>query len=217
MEAILFDMDGLILDSERVYDRAMAEAGKSLGYLLGECFLQRTRGVNAGLFNRMIYEEFGKEFPLAEFRSTYREILWEILQKEGLEIKPGFQELHRYLAKNHLQYCLATSTNRQMTEKLLHIAGIGDIFHSIICGDEVKLGKPHPEIYQKAAALLHVRPAECLVLEDSVNGIKAGHAAGCRVIMVPDLTEPSEEVKRLCERICEDLFEVIDYLERLRI
>ena len=216
MEAVLFDMDGLILDSERVYDRAMAAAGSSLGYVLDECFLKRTRGVNAGLFAQIIYEEFGDGFPLEEFRSRYKEIIWEIFQKEGLGVKPGFKELHQYLVKRKMKYCLATSTNRQMTEKLLHIAGIGDIFHSIICGDEGKLGKPHPEIYQKAAAMLGIMPAECLVLEDSVNGIKAGYEAGCRVIMIPDLTEPSREIEMLCERISRDLLGVIDYLENIK-
>lgn len=216
MEAVLFDMDGLILDSECVYDKAMAAAGKSLGYVLDECFLKRTRGVNAGLFTRIVYEKFGKEFPLDEFRSRYRKMIWEIFQKEGLKVKPGFMELHQYLVKRNLKYCLATSTNRQMTEKLLHIAGVGDVFHSIICGDEVKLGKPHPEIYRKAAAIVGVMPAECLVLEDSANGIKAGHEAGCQVIMVPDITEPYREIEVLCERICRDLFEVIDYLENFK-
>lgn len=217
MEAVLFDMDGLILDSERVYDRAMAMAGNSLGYVLDENFLKKTRGVNAGLFAQIIHGEFGEDFPLEKFRGRYKEIIWEIFQKEGLGIKPGFKELHQYLTKKKLKYCLATSTNRQMTEKLLHIAGIRDIFYSIICGDEVKLGKPHPEIYQKAAAALGIMPAGCLVLEDSVNGIKAGHEAGCRVVMVPDLTEPSGEIEMLCECVCRDLFGVIDYLENLRV
>lgn len=216
MEAVLFDMDGLILDSECVYDRAMVMAGDSLGYVLDEGFLKRTRGVNAGLFAQIIYKEFGEEFPLDEFRSRFKKMIWEIFQKEGLKVKPGFMELHQYLVKRNLKYCLATSTNRKMTEKLLHIAGVGDIFHSIICGDEVKLGKPHPEIYQKAAAMAGVMPAECLVLEDSANGIKAGYEAGCQVIMVPDLTEPYREIEALCERVCRDLFEVIDYLENFK-
>ncbi|MDE6944379.1 MAG: HAD family phosphatase [Lachnospiraceae bacterium] len=206
-------MDGLILDSERVYDRAMVMSGSSFGYALDENFLKKTRGVNGGLFAQMIYGEFGKDFPLEKFRDRYREIIWEIFQKEGLGIKPGFKELHQYLIKKKLRYCLATSTNRQMAKRLLHIAGIRDVFHSMICGDEVTLGKPHPEIYRKAAAMLDVEPAECVVLEDSVNGIKAGYAAGCQVIMIPDLTEPSEEIEMLCECVCRDLFEVIGHLE----
>lgn len=216
IKAILFDMDGLILNTEVLYDQAMKKAGKLLGYSLDNKFLDSTRGVNNDSFTSMVCEEFGTDFPLELFRTAYHLLLEEQVQKQGIEIKDGFRLLLSYLDKNKISYALATSSNRRLTEYFLSCAGLDNIFSVIICGDEVPAGKPNPYIYQRAANHLATAPENCMVLEDSENGICAGYAAGCFTVMIPDMVWPSSSVVRKCSCILNSLREVPKLIDSLQ-
>lgn len=205
-----------MLDTEQIYDRAMILAGSQIGRRLNEQFLQKARGTNSKLFEQMLLEEYGTEFPFEQFRNLYRELFWNILDEEGVKIKAGFWDLVEYLEFQSIPICLATSSVRDMAEYLLKKAGIEQIFQNKICGNQVLNGKPNPEVYCKAAELLGVDTKQCLVLEDSENGIKAGHAAGCYTIMIPDQIQPDREIQKLCSCVFPDLGMVIEYLKKFK-
>ncbi len=206
-DGALFDMDGLVLDTEKVYHKVWKEAGKAYGYDVTEEMVSSLMGGGYDNTKAMFERIFGKDFPFDKVRKLRTEMLEEVFRKEPPEVKPGFKELISYLKETGRKTALATSTERERAIRLLASAGIlEDTFDETVCGDEVSESKPNPEIFIKAAKKIGVPVSKCLIFEDSFNGIRAAHAAGAMPIMVPDTVLPTEEIKNLCFRVQKTLW-----------
>jgi HAD superfamily hydrolase (TIGR01509 family) len=212
IKAFIFDMDGLMLDTERIAERAWTMAMAERGYLY-------TSEINLKVIGRTLVdtklifgEVFGAGLPFDEIYQRKLRYSNHIISQEGIPIKPGLVDLLAELKIRGYQVAVGSSTERETLIKKLSLVGLIDQFGVIVCGDEVESGKPAPDIFLEAARRLGVSPQACVVLEDSENGIKAAHAAGMVPIMVPDLKPPTEEMEGMAYRILNSLAEVIDLI-----
>lgn len=208
IEAVIFDMDGLLFDTERLAIRSWADAARDSGYDIPMEVLLKTIGRDKEAGRRMLMEECGEAFPYGIIREKRLRHFADHIEAHGVPVKEGLRGLLRTLRERGIPLAVATSTDRARALWLLERGGIAPHFDAIICGDEVANCKPDPEIYLKAAQALGRAPENCLVLEDSPIGIRAAHAAGMRAIMVPDLIEPDEAVLSKVWNVCRNLAEV---------
>lgn len=215
VQAVLFDMDGLMLDTETVSKRAWLEAGQAYGYEITQQLLTETIGVNKKSCEELFYRHFSPDFPFATVHAHSRRVMLRIFEEEGITIKPGLLALLDFLEQQGIPKAVGTSTSKESAVRNLTKVRIIDRFDAMACGDEVENGKPAPDIFLLAAKRLGVKPADCLVLEDSENGIRAAYAAGMRGIMVPDLKQPSREVQGLYYKKVDSLLQVIDEIKAL--
>lgn len=213
IKAVIFDQDGLMFDTERVSAEAWKLAGDELGFHLEESFLCTIRGVNYQDFCRRAKEAFGDSIDYMGLRNRKQEIFQQLLAERGIPVKPGLKELLSYLKEKKYKIALATASARERTLKNLREVGVEDYFEYIITGDMVTQAKPNPELFLKSAEVLGEAPENCMVLEDSLNGIEAGIRGGFVTVMVPDLTQPDEELRRRVSRVCASLYEVKELLE----
>lgn len=214
IEAVLFDMDGLMFDTERMYQKAWLLAGQQMGVPMRPEIVDRMRGRNREGCTRVCREVFGPEFDFDTMRTACRALMAQWIEEDGLPVKPGLYDLLAELERRGIPAVLATSTSRDSAWGHLQRAGVDKYFVGAVCGDEVSRSKPDPEVFLKAAALAGKDPQHCMVLEDSPAGVRAGAAAGCFTVMVPDLTQPDEELRRLASAILPNLNEAIALLDR---
>lgn len=214
IEAVLFDMDGLMFDTERMYQKAWLQAGRQMGVPMEPEIVDRLRGRNREGCGRVCREAFGEGFDFDAMRTACRALMARWIEEDGLPVKPGLYELLAELERRGIPAVLATSTTRDSAWGHLQRAKVDRYFLGAVCGDEVSHSKPDPEVFLKAAALAGRDPARCMVLEDSPAGVRAGAAAGCFTVMVPDLTAPDEELKKLADEILPGLRDVIPLLDR---
>jgi len=210
---VIFDMDGLMLDTERISLEALGKAGKEYGYKITPNIVMKMIGMNSQGCEEVFRENFGEQFPLDDIRKLKSKLVSGIIDKTGVPVKTGLYELLEFLNKKKVLTAVATSTAKKSAEKLLKSVNILDKFHLIVCGDEVTAGKPDPEIFLKAAYKLDCRPEECIVFEDSENGIRAAARANMIPIMIPDMKEPSEEIAKLIYKKFNTLLDAKKYLE----
>jgi|SRR5579871_2024039 len=204
LSAVIFDKDGLLLDTETVVRQAMFDACTDLGYTMGDgLFLSLIGGARENTDQRLL-AHFGADFPLAVYRERCR-VHFEHICREEVPVKPGARELLTFLRQRGIPAGVATSTNRARSEENLRRTGLIEFIDVLVTRDDVRFAKPHPECFLKAASLLGVAPAECLALEDSHHGIRAAHAAGMAAIMVPDMLQPTPEIEPLCAGIVDTL------------
>ena len=193
VKGVIFDMDGLMFDTERLWDTLWEPACAALGLPLPadmEKFRAGGRGLAGDNLRRHVDERFAR----------------------GVPCKKGLKELLATLEDMGLPRIVASSSPRNMIEMNLQTTGTARYFLDVVSGTEVAHSKPAPDTFLVAAKKLHLDPHDCLVLEDSFNGVRAGRAAGCVTVMVPDLMQPTEEIAQLYDRKCEDLLEVRDLL-----
>ncbi|MGN1267138.1 MAG: HAD family hydrolase [Dorea sp.] len=213
IEALVFDMDGLLLDSERIVQRAWEEAGNQLGIPgMGE-LIYHTLGMNRTARRDYFFSVVGPDFPNETFNQKNRECFFDIVEKEGLPVKKGARELLDYAKEHGYKLAVATSSSMDYARKVLEDAKIYDYFDGIIFGNMVTRSKPDPEIYLKVCELIQVHPSNCLALEDAPGGIRSAYAAGLHPIMIPDLVEPTEEVGKLLFRRYDSLLDVVQLLK----
>jgi HAD superfamily hydrolase (TIGR01509 family) len=208
--AVIFDMDGLLLDSEPLYRLTWKAAGSSLGFPIDDVLYQRFVGRGNAEAEQILREHFGEVFPLDEFHTLWSRDFDNRLST--IETKPGAIELLAALEKRGIPKALATSSPR-----VLALRCLGDLasrFAALAFGDEVSHSKPAPDLFLLASHRLGIKPAECLVLEDSEAGVRAARAAGMDVIMVPDLVPPSPEIASMATRVCKTLHEVVEILNQ---
>ena len=210
--ALIFDMDGLMLDTERMAQRAWQQAGAAAGYTFTpEIYLQavgRTKADTAMLFR----QSFGSDFPFDALYEQKTALLLDMLEREPIPTKRGLFDLLDFLEQWGVRKAVATSTHRTLALHKLARTGLLDRFEHVTAGDEVAHGKPAPDIFLASADALSVTPADCFVLEDSEAGVRAAHAAGMQVIAVPDLKQPSAQVAALATAVVDSLKEVIELL-----
>ena len=216
IEAIVFDMDGLLFDSERIVQRSWEEAGNQLGLEhMGET-IYHTLGMNLAGRNHYFRNTIAKDFPCEEFAKQARIWFYKIVNEEGLPMKNGARELLEYGKANGYRMAIATSSRREYALKNLKAAKIYDFFDAGVFGDMVQHAKPDPEIYLKSCDSIGAAPANCIALEDAPAGIRAAYAAGMKPIMIPDLVAPTPEIEALLYETCDTLLGVIGILEKLK-
>ena len=213
MKACIFDMDGLMFDTERVFVLAWDYAGEQMGLGKTGYMVMKTMGSNTEGCNRIWREEFGADFDVDAMWAHTRDFLKDYYRHHTVPPKKGIYELLAYLKGQGYKLAVASSTKREKVEHHLVSADVRHYFDAVIGGDMVEKSKPEPDIYLEAAASLGVDPAECYALEDSRNGLLSAHAAGCRVIHVPDLWQPDDTVKQFIHGPFEDLLAVREWLK----
>jgi HAD superfamily hydrolase (TIGR01509 family) len=204
VEAVLFDMDGLLIDTEAVYIRAMQAAADSLGRVMPLDFCHSLIGVPGRECNVLIEQYYGEGFSLVDFRRHFSVHLRGLFEA-GMPLKPGVVELLDFLGSRRLPLAVATSAGRATAENHLGKAGLLDRFTAVATLDDVERAKPHPDIYLEAARKLGVAPQHCVAFEDSNVGLAAAHSAGTMAIMVPDIVPPTEETRAKCVTVLPDL------------
>jgi len=211
VKAVVFDMDGLLVDTEVVVFRAMQRAAGGIGTEMPFSTFQRMVGLQHAASDLILMEHFGPGFDLDAWSAAVSAHFREEMTA-GIALKAGVLEILDHLDAIGLPRAIATSSSLQAVEQSLGPHSLVDRFHALITRDVQTRGKPHPEPFLKAADALGVAPEDCLALEDSHNGVRAASAAGMMTIMVPDMLDPTEEMRTLTIRIARDLHEVRELL-----
>ena len=212
VKGVIFDMDGLMFDTERLWDTLWEPACRELGLPLPPDMQKFTAG-GRGLAGENLCRHVASYIPGDPKKLLAK--IWQLADTrfaEGVPCKKGLKELLTALEDLGMPRIVASSSPRNMIEMNLQTIGTARYFHDVVSGTEVAHSKPAPDTFLLAAQKLRLAPKDCLVLEDSFNGIRAGRAAGCVTVMVPDLMQPTEEITRLYDRKCDDLLQVRDLL-----
>ena len=212
MEAVIFDMDGVIFDSERAYIECWEPIEKEYNIPDLEETLFKCIGVTSKVTKQIFADKYGEDFPLEKYQAMASVSMRELVDSGKLQKKPGIDEFLDYLKSKNIPLAVASSTKSDTVKRELKLAKIIDYFDVIIGGDMVEKSKPEPDIFLTAAKELGVIADKCIVIEDSYNGIRAAKAAGMTAFMVPDLLKPNEEMREKADKIFDSLVEVNDYI-----
>ena len=207
LAAVVFDMDGLMLETETLYKASWQRAAIALGYELDDEFYLTLVGRANSECEVALLARFGTEFPLAEFRSRWSRSWRTQAETSGISAKPGLVELLSFLEQRGVPVAVATSSDAQYAEFSLRAAALGERFETVVTGDTVSQGKPAPDIYLEAARRLGVVPTDCIALEDSDAGVMSASQAGMLALMIPDLKPPSREAARAAFRVLGSLYD----------
>ena len=212
VSAVLLDMDGTLLDTEKVYFNSLVAALNASGYTddavaLGHAMV----GLPGPACEAMLLDRYGETFPLAEVNRAFL-VNRDRFMEAGLPLKPGTLELLDGLAAADCPIAIVTSSSRSSAERNLSLAGIRSRFDTILTLDDVTRGKPSPDLYLLAARRLGFAPQVCIAVEDSNHGVAASHAAGAITIMVPDMAPPTDETRAKCAAVLPDLNAVLAML-----
>ena len=210
---VIFDMDGLMFDTERVFVKAWDYAGEKIGIGKAGYMVGRTLGMNITASYAVWKEEFGNRYHEEELRKYTKEFLKKYYEENTVPVKPGLYILLDYLKREGCKMAVASSSPRWEVEKHLTDAGVRNYFAGVVCGDMIEKSKPAPDIYLKACELLGAAPEACFALEDSKNGLLSAYRAGCRPVMVPDLWQPDEEILQIIAGKYDDLEQVKNAFE----
>ncbi|MBQ8614278.1 MAG: HAD family phosphatase [Ruminiclostridium sp.] len=213
IKAVLFDMDGTVLDTEPLSKLAWSTVLTENGYEFTDEMFYKHTGLNPASTEKLYKSYLGADFPYYEMRAKVHLFRENYRNKHGIAVKKGFHELSDYLRSKGIKAVIATSTPVNEAEKYLKIAGILDRFDFIIGGDQIEKGKPDPEIYLKAAAMADTDIKECIAVEDSTNGILSALSAGLKCVYIHDFSDISAELEKKCI-VCNDLADIINLIER---
>jgi HAD superfamily hydrolase (TIGR01509 family) len=205
--AVVFDMDGLLFDTERLYQQALVLAALSGGQEVPPDFFQQTVGLPWVATRALFLSHFGEAFPIDEFQAAWVRHFWDLADGRPL-LRPGALELLDALRLRGLPCAIATSSSPHTVERHLKAHNLMGRFQAIVAHGDYEKGKPEPDPFLKAAARLGIEPYLCVALEDSYNGVRSASSAGMMTIMVPDLLQPSDEIRQLCDLVAVDLLEV---------
>lgn len=215
IKGLISDMDGVILDSEKLYVRFWCEAGRFYGFPMEKKHALSIRSMARPLASEKLKGIFGDSFDYDAVRRKRVELMDKYVEQNGIEAKPGAKELLVYLKKNGYKVALATATAPERSEKYLKAHDLYKYFDVTVSASMVNIGKPAPDIYIKAAEMLSLSPQSCVALEDSPNGIKSASSAGCVTVMVPDLDKPSDDILPLLHDVANGLCDVKRILREL--
>ena len=214
VQAVVFDMDGVILNTEAICRRTWRLAGKKYG--LTEAAAEKgfvaTIGCNRTDTHEKLCDLYGADFPADDYMQQTSAFFHEIESAEGIPLMQGVRLALDYLKKEKYRVALASSTRRAVVERQLKTAGVFDYFETVTAGDDVVHSKPDPEIYLMACRSLGIAPGVCAAIEDSPNGIRSAYAAGLKCIMVPDQVQPDDEIRGMLWHLCSSLCEIPDVL-----
>ncbi len=207
IKAVIFDMDGVILDSESICDRTWKLALEEAGLKDDKDAINKCRGTNLKDTYKILYELYGHDFPAEKFMKRSSELFHQIENTNGIPLMPYAKEILEYL-KPKYKLALASSTRKASVCRQLEKAGLIGYFETLTTGDMVEHSKPDPEIYRISCKSIGLKPEECAAIEDSPNGIKSAFAAGLAAVMVPDKVEPTAELLPLIWKVCKNLKDV---------
>ena len=212
IKGVISDMDGVILDSEKLYVRFWCEAGQFYGFPFERKHALGIRSMARPFAIERLQGWFGDSFDYDTVRNKRIELMNAYVEKHGIEAKPDAEKLLSYLKEKGIAVALATATPKDRAEEYLRRVGLLQYFDEVVSARMVKNGKPAPDIYLFAAEKLGLKPEECMALEDSQNGIRSANAAGCKTVMVPDLDGPTGEIMPLLNYVADGLWDVLRIL-----
>ena len=213
IKGVISDMDGVILDTEKLYVRFWCEAANFCGYPMKKHHALSIRSMARPFAIDRLKSYFGEDFDYYAVHDKRIELMDKYIEENGIEAKKGAKALLSYLKNNGYRVALATATGIERTQKYLKQLGLYEYFDEIVCASMVEHGKPAPDIYLYAAQRLGLSPQECIALEDSQNGIRSAASAGCKTVMVPDLDGPTEEILPQLYAVADGLEDVIRIIE----
>lgn len=211
---IIFDMDGVIFDTENLILNCWCFLAERYDIPQIEDTFRRAIGVSSEGTKKIVREVYGEDFPCEMFWKEWKQLFDQKIEKQGMPVKQGARELLSFLKINGFRVGLASSTRYESVVDELTQAGLIDFFEILVGGDMVERGKPEPDIYLCACEKMGIDPKETFAIEDSWNGVRSAAGAGLRVLHVPDLLEPNEEMERLSYAIFDDLIDVRNYLAK---
>lgn len=194
VQGVIFDMDGVLFDTEKLYERFWCEAANRMGYNMTVADVVQIRSTDATIASRILKGRLGEEFDYESVRKLRAALMHEYTELNGVELKPGVVKLLEYLKANGYRIALATTSNQVRARNYLTKGNIIQYFDYILSGDLVTNSKPDPEIYLTAAKGIGLDSKNCVAVEDSYNGVRSAYQAGCHVFMVPDRDEPDKEM-----------------------
>ena len=215
IKGVIFDMDGVILDSEKLYVRFWKEAGRAFGYPWEVEHSLAIRSLARPYAIEKLKGFFGEDFDYDKVRGMRIRLMNAYIAEHGIEPKPHADYILKWLKENGYKIAVATATPLERTEEYLGRIGLLGYFDKIISAHMVAHGKPAPDIYLRASEELGLNPKECIALEDSLNGLRSASAAGCNAVMVPDLDEPNDEAKKLICAVAADLRDVKNVINNI--
>ena len=215
VSGIIFDMDGVLIDSERQSNEGWLWAAEQLGVDMPMWLIDSFKGAPAELCCKFFDDYYKGAIDYWEAKELRTQHVYKIRETEGIPVKKGVKEVFEYIRNNGLKCAVATSTRRESAEKTLHKIGVWDYLDAVVYGDEVEHGKPEPDIFLRAAKAIGISPSEAVVVEDSINGIKAGYAADMRVVHIPDTIAIDDDIRKLTYMVCADLNGLIDVVESI--
>lgn len=208
IHAVIFDMDGTLIDTEKYYRRCWPKALAAFGYHMTDEQALTMRSLGRPFAITQLKAWFGEDLDYHAVREKRKILVEECLDQDGISIKPGARELLQMLRKRHITAAIATATDMERTERYLKKVGLFEYFDKLISATMVKEGKPSPDIYLYACDQLNLLPDQCMAVEDSPNGVLSAYRAGCKVVMVPDQTEPDEELQKCLWARVDELFDI---------
>lgn len=209
----IFDMDGLLIDTEIIYLKTALQCSQLYGYNVPEELIRSTMGNNSQETKNRYMRYLGDAFPYEEFMQKRSALEREYIENNSVQKKKGCDELLDFLDEKGIRKAIATSTKRRTADRFLAITGLTGRFDHIVYGDDLKESKPRPEIYLKAAAAFPYKKEEILAFEDSGNGILSAVAAGLKVVHIPDLANVPEEIKEKSLAVFDDLSQAVKLFE----
>lgn len=215
VSGIIFDMDGVLIDSERQSNEGWLWAAGQLGVDIPMWLIDSFKGAPAELCCKFFDDYYKSVIDYWEAKELRTQHVYKIRETEGIPVKKGVKDIFEYIRNNGLKCAVATSTRRESAEKTLHEIEVWDYLDAVVYGDEVEHGKPEPDIFLRAAKAIGISPSEAVVVEDSINGIKAGYAAGMRVVHIPDTIAIDDDIRKLTYMVCDDLNGLIDVVESI--
>ena len=213
VRGVLFDMDGLVLDTEKLYTRFWMEAANDLGYPMTFSQALGMRSLNRDLGQAKLEEYFGPGISYQQVRAHRIRLMDAYIAEHGIDLKPGIRELLAFLNTRGILCAITSSSPMENIRRHLAAHDLLTCFDRLCSGYDVPNGKPAPDIYLQGAAALGLKPEECLALEDSPTGILSAYRAGCLSVMIPDLDQPGEETTALLYAKADSLTDVIDLLK----
>lgn len=215
IKGAVLDMDGLMIDSEKIVFENWSKMMEENGYPYDLDIYKKTLGKRKTEVEKIYKSLYGENFPYWDFADRSHVMYLERLESTGVPAKPGLYELLDFLKENEVKIALATSTSRETATLNLKSIRVLDYFDELVCGNDVKNGKPHPEVFLIAAKKLGLEPSACAAYEDSLTGVQSAHAAGMITIMVPDYLQPTPEILPMIDKLCTTLDGSIEYLKSL--
>ena len=212
IQAFVFDMDGLLLDTEGVYKRSWTEAARQLGFDLTDEIYLLLIGISVADAEKRLVEVFGTRFPIDKFREDAKTRYEAIVETEGIPLKPGVREILQWARDKNIPCAVATSTLTPEAQARLAKHGILKEFRQVIGREMVSRGKPHPDLFLSAAQALGIEPSHCLVFEDAHTGVHAAKAAYMEVLLIPDMLPCTPEIELLATHVCKNLVDARDWL-----
>lgn len=213
IKAVIFDMDGLMIDSERVTFQGYQKVLGEMGLDISEDFYVTLLGRTIPTAKKLFLDVYGHNFDLDKVIPLVHQYMADLFENEGVPLKKGLLPLLQYLKENNYKTIVATSSQRNRVDRILQLTHLEEYFDDSICGDEVEHGKPDPEVFLRSCQKLGVEPHEAIVLEDSEAGIEAAYKGHIKVLCIPDMKYPEDQYAQMTTEILDSLEDVIDYLK----